>query len=329
MRQPPILPTPTGTSLAGKTIIITGGTSGLGFETSRHFLTLKAARVIITARDQKRGQEAVSALRADPEVKAANPSAVIEAFDLDLEDYQSGLEFSKRVKREVPELDVLVCNGGVNIMNYQKSKSGHERVMQVNCYTHFLISLELLPLLQATAAKRGSASRLNFVGSGTQYHHSLKKTPLSEGENFLAHFDDQRLYSGLTRYSDSKLVVNAFIRCLAEIVPSSEVIVNNSCPGMLSTGFNRNLPLWLKPLVYTMNKMLARTTEDGARTVINASAVAGRETHGRFLQSNAVDTKASFLDGDTGNAFMRRFWKDMVEDLAQVDKTLEHFSHQM
>jgi len=102
----------------------------MGFEAARQFLTLKASRVIVAVRSKAKGQEAVSALRANAEVKKANPDAIIEAFELDLDDYESGLRFAQKVKAEVKELDILLCNGGVNIMNYQKSKSGHERVMQ-------------------------------------------------------------------------------------------------------------------------------------------------------------------------------------------------------
>jgi NAD(P)-dependent dehydrogenase (short-subunit alcohol dehydrogenase family) len=130
MGQPTIPPTPAGTSLAGKTAIVTGGNTGLGFEAARQFLILKAARVIIAVRSRSRGQEAASALRADPEVKSTNPDAKIDVFDLDLDDYQSVLAFSQKVKAEVKELDILLNNGGVNIMKYQASKNGHERVMQ-------------------------------------------------------------------------------------------------------------------------------------------------------------------------------------------------------
>lgn len=130
MGQPQIPPTPPGTSLAGKTIIITGGNAGMGFEAARQFLTLKTSTVIIAVRSKTKGQEAVSALRTDLEVKKVNPDATIRAFELDLDDYESGLAFARKVKAEVKELDILLCNGGVNIMSYQKSKSGHERVMQ-------------------------------------------------------------------------------------------------------------------------------------------------------------------------------------------------------
>jgi NAD(P)-dependent dehydrogenase (short-subunit alcohol dehydrogenase family) len=98
----------------------------MGFEATRQSLTLQASRVILAVRSKSKGQEAISALRADPSVKTANPKATIEAFDLDLDGHESGRRFAQKVKQEVKELDILLCNGGVNIMKYQTSRSGHE-----------------------------------------------------------------------------------------------------------------------------------------------------------------------------------------------------------
>lgn len=130
MAKPHFMPIPPGTSLAGQTILITGGNSGLGLEFARQSLTLKASRVIITVRSQAKGDAALAALRADPEVQATNPDASLEYFYLDLDSYESGLDLVSRVYTEVPELDTLLCNGGTNIFNYEMSKSGHERLMQ-------------------------------------------------------------------------------------------------------------------------------------------------------------------------------------------------------
>lgn len=129
MREP-VPSIPVGTSLAGKTVIVTGGNSGLGWEFARQALVLNASRVIITTRTEAKGCAAIAALRNDPEVKSTNSMAKLEFFDLDLDDYDSGQEFVQKVKDEVPELDILLCNGGVNFFNYQTSKSGHERIMQ-------------------------------------------------------------------------------------------------------------------------------------------------------------------------------------------------------
>lgn len=130
MGQPKIPPTPAGTSLAGKTAIITGGNSGLGLEAARQYLILGAARVIIACRSVAKGKTAAESLRADRAVAKHNPDAVIDVFELDLDDYQSGLRFAQKVKNEVPELDILMNNGGMAIVKLELSKSGHERHMQ-------------------------------------------------------------------------------------------------------------------------------------------------------------------------------------------------------
>lgn len=130
MGQPHIPLTPVETNLRGKTIIITGGNAGLGYEAARQYLTLGASRLILACRSMAKGEEAAASLRADPAVKTSNPDASIEVFELDLGDYQSGLCFSNRVKEEVKELDILLNNGGQVALDYEKSKSNHERNMQ-------------------------------------------------------------------------------------------------------------------------------------------------------------------------------------------------------
>lgn len=164
-----------------------------------------------------------------------------------------------------------------------------DSLLSVNCYTHVLIALELLPLLQATSKLRNVPTHLTFVGSATQTMHTLAKKPVAASETVLGHFDDQNIYSGLTRYSDSKLAVNAYVHRLSALVSSSEVIVNNLCPGLVATGFDKQLPAWLKPLMFVYRKIAARDVHEGSRTLVYASAVADATTHGKFLQSNKID----------------------------------------
>ncbi|KAJ5959465.1 uncharacterized protein N7479_006615 [Penicillium vulpinum] len=326
MGQPSIPPTPISASVAGKTAIITGGNTGIGYEVARQLLLLQASRVIITVRSTSKGQEAVASLRAHPEVEKANPTATIEFFNLDLDDFESGMEFTKRVRAEVPELHVLICNGGVNLMSYEASKSGHERVMQVNCYTHFLVILELLPLLRATAAKSGEPSRLTFVGSNNHKSHTLAKRPLTDSETIIEHYDNRQTYSGLQRYADSKLAVHAFVQRLASIVPSSELIINDPCPGMVATNFDRGLPLWFKSIMLVVRGLMARTVDEGARTIIYAAVVAGQETHGKFLQSNQVDAGAPIFQEKVGQTFIERLWKETITEAGRYDAKLQSFA---
>ncbi|KAI0143065.1 hypothetical protein GGR57DRAFT_484488 [Xylariaceae sp. FL1272] len=320
MGQEPIPPTPTGTDLSGKTVIVTGGNAGMGLEACRQFLTLKASRVILAVRSPVKGREAIAKLREDPTVQNVHPNPIIEAFPLDLEDFESGVAFVSRVKAEVPELDILLNNGGTNVLKYHKTPNGHERVMQVNTYTHFLISLGLLPLLTSTAEKRGAPTHLSWVGSSTQNAHSLTKKPLAPNETVIQHWDDQKTYDPMTRYQDSKFMVNVLVRGLAKVVgeENPNVIVNHMCPGLVLTGFDKDLPLWVKPFMYVYRKISARPVSEGARTLVYASAVEGPKSHGKFLENNRIKTgEVPFLDEAAGKSFQEKAWKELVTECAR------------
>lgn len=158
----------------------------------------------------------------------------------------------------------------------------------MNCWSNFLLALELLPILQASAARNRKPSHLTFVGSGMQMGHSLASNPIPSSENVLTFFDDAKTANKLKRYNDSKLVVNAFIRHLATVVPSSEVVVNNFCPGAVPTNLERNTPWVIRKIVLTAKNLIGRSIQEAGRTVIYASVLAGPESHGKFLQHNAV-----------------------------------------
>jgi len=243
-------------------------------------------------------------------------------FELNLADYQSGLRFADKVKKEVKELDILLNNGGQVVMKYEKAPGGHERNFQVNCLTHILICLELFPLLRTTAASRGSPTRITYTGSATQIsQNTLSKKPITSTETVLGHFDEEANFSSWFRYADTKLAVNAHVRRLAKLAPS-EVIVNNICPGLVRTGLDKNLAIHFKLFMSLVRRFAGRTPEEGARTLIYASAVAGPETNGKFMQNNKIDAGAEFLNGPDGEKFIDELWKETLADVIKVDPTV-------
>lgn len=118
--------------------------------------------------------------------------------------------------------------------------------------------------------------------------HDLAKYPIT-ADTVLGHFDDQKVYRGFTRYSDSKLVVDAYVCRLATLVPPSEVVVNDLCPGIVTTNIDKRLPGWFKPFMFVFRTFKHRGIVEGSRTLVYASVVAGAETHGRFLRHNKLD----------------------------------------
>ena len=288
-KQPPIAPTPADTDLTGRTIIVTGGNAGLGLEAARQYITLKALRVILACRSISKGQDAAKYLSNHPTVQSSNPNVEIRVMALDLDDETSVIDFANKVKSELNALDVLLLNAGFNIINYQVSKSGHERVMQVNYHSNVILALALLPLLESTASQRGQPARLTFVGSVAHKMHTLNKKPIDQDQSLTSHWDDEKKYNWMLRYMDSKLMITAFTLELAQHVDPRKVIINTVCPGMVSTGFDVHLPLWGRLIARFMRFLRARTPEVGARTYIYATSIAGAESHGKWLNHNKVD----------------------------------------
>ena len=114
----------------------------------------------------------------------------------------------------------------------------------------------------------------------------------------MSHFDDEANFNKYFRYADTKLAVNAYVRRLASLAPS-EVIVNNLCPGFVHTGgLDRNLPVFLRVPVSVARKIFGRSVEEGSRTLIYASVIAGPETNGKFMQNNEIHPYVNFKAPD-------------------------------
>jgi NAD(P)-dependent dehydrogenase (short-subunit alcohol dehydrogenase family) len=122
--------------------------------------------------------------------------------------------------------------------------------MQVNYLSNALLSLELLPLLEATAAVSGAPSHLSWVGSRQLYSSSFGKArPWTAGQSVLQRMDSKSGYSGLAVYGNTKLLVAMFVTELAARVGSERVVINNMCPGAVNTRMSDVLPLPLRLLV--------------------------------------------------------------------------------
>lgn len=124
-------------SLSGKTALVTGCNKGLGFQVARQLILSRISHLIITTRDHVKGEAAISALQADPEViklvsKTETPTR-IDWFQLELDDYNSTMSFVAKVEQDVPELDILILCAGMLQYKFERAKTGHELLMQGNC----------------------------------------------------------------------------------------------------------------------------------------------------------------------------------------------------
>lgn len=133
--------------LQGKTIIVTGGNSGLGYESVKAF-ALKGATVILACRNLAKGEKAKN------EILKANPSGEIQVMQLDLANLTSVEAFAKKFASEHKQLDVLLNNAGIMATPNIKTDDGFEAQLGTNHLGHFALTGHLLPLLKGTPQSR-------------------------------------------------------------------------------------------------------------------------------------------------------------------------------
>ena len=232
-----------------RSIIITGGNAGLGFETAKVIARNRSNLAVVACRDRELGQRAVWRLRAD------GGSAIY--FPLDLGDQASVRRFADGFRETVlPPLFGVICNAGTqNVAAPQTTGEGYETTFAVNHLGHYL----LVRLLLQDLAQDG---RITFVSSST--HDPKQKTrvpaPLYRNADTLAHDVEDGRNAGLRRYSTSKL---CNILCAYELSRKlgnsgnarlRSIKVNAIDPGLMpTTGLGRS---WPRPLRWVSRNLL-------------------------------------------------------------------------
>jgi len=229
--------------MQGKTVIITGATSGIG-EVAAVRLAEQGARIVFTARDKARADETMAALNR------ANPSGGHAVHMADL----SRLSEMKRVGAELgrePQIDVLVNNAGALFNKRQETEDGLEMTFALNHMAYFVITNLLLGKLKAGA-------RIVTVASNA--HRGAKLD-----------FDDlqsRRGYVGFPVYSKSKLCNILFNRELARRIAGSGVTANALHPGFVATRFGDNSGGLMRTVLKVAKPLGAISPEEGAMTMV-------------------------------------------------------------
>lgn len=218
----------------------------MGLESARQLVARNASTVVLAVRNISKGEGCKASLLADPAVKKHNKDPTVKVMKLDMDDYDSIQSLAKAVKAELPAVDHLLLNAGIGILKHETSPSDYERVMQVKYLSNVLL-LELLPQLEANAAKTGVPSRTTWVGSRRHSQSTLlNKAPVQSDETVVGHMDDPKNFLPFRNYNDTKLLCALFLYELAPRLDRNKVIVNMLCPGMVDTTMSDVLPLYLR-----------------------------------------------------------------------------------
>jgi len=268
----------------GRVVIVTGSSSGIGYETAR-VLAEKKAIVIIAVRNQSKGDEAVE------KIKAENPGADVNVMLLDLADLKSVKDFSVRYHEKYAKLDLLINNAGVMIPPYSKTSDGFELQFGTNHLGHFALTGQLLDLIQKTPG-----SRIVNVSSAAHKNGNIN-------------FDDlnweKRKYRAWNAYGDSKIANLYFTSYLTDNLKgdSNKPIVASAHPGWTATELQRN-----SGFVRTLNNFFAQDITMGALPTLYAAL--------------GEDVKSGDYYGPSGFMEMKGYAKKVRANALAKDKNI-------
>jgi NAD(P)-dependent dehydrogenase (short-subunit alcohol dehydrogenase family) len=291
-------------SLAGKTVLVTGGTSGIGRATALGLAAL-GARVAITGRDVGRTEAAAV------EIRRATGNPGVDAFSADLSSQAEVRRLATAVLAAYPRLDVLVNNVGGFWATRHATADGLERTFAVNHLAAFLLTNLLLDRLRASAP-----ARVVTVSSNAQ----------SLGAIDFADLQGERKYSGQTAYNQSKLASILFTYELARRLAGTGVTANVLHPGVVNSGFGAEDPSLIFRLLVPLWRPFMKTPQQGASTsVYLASSPEVEGVTGAYFANGRLQA-SSKVSYDAASA--TRLWEvstGMV-GLGSSRKTAHHVS---
>ena len=273
-------------SMEGKTVVITGATSGIG-EVAAVRLAEQGARIVFTARDQARADDTLAALNK------ANPAAGHAVHMADL----SRLAEMKRIGAELarePQIDVLINNAGALFNKRQETADGLEMTFALNHMAYFVVTNLLLSKLKPGA-------RIVTVASNA--HRGAKLD-----------FDDlqsRRSYTGFAVYSRSKLCNILFNRELARRLSGSGVTANALHPGFVATRFGDQSGGLLSIGVWAAKRLTAISKEEGAKTLVYLAASENvAQVNGAYFYECKIDMPSPAARDDRA---AKRLWDISAE----------------
>ncbi len=274
--------------LSGKTVVITGGNSGIGLETAVALAGM-GATVAITARNPAKGATALA------DITARSGSNAVHVVPLDLASLASVRACAADLQQRFARLDVLVNNAGGTLSNRRVTEDGFEMTFGVNHLGHFLLTNLLLARIEQSAP-----ARIITVASGA---HLMARRGLD--------FDDlqteRHRYRGFQVYCRSKLANVLFSNELARRVEGTGVTSNAMHPGWVGTNFGREGDTGFLGTFAAIGKVFAKSPQQGADTVVYlASSPDVEGVNGQYFAERKMQ-KTSAIAADP--AVAQRLWE--------------------
>ncbi|KAK8039687.1 short-chain dehydrogenase [Apiospora rasikravindrae] len=280
------LPIPeAGPGIHKQTFIVTGANGGLGFESSLHLSRLGVGKLIMGVRTLAKGEEAKKKII---EITGQSPST-IEVWPLDMDSYDSVKAFASRVVAELPRLDGVLANAGVMTTQWSLSE-GHEKTLNVNVISTFLLYLLLLPKMRESGTRTGQISRFVIPNSALYNMAPLGELDPDQDLSIIKRLDDEKTANMSGRYPLSKLLVLFAVREFAKrssATGKGDSIVNTPNPSFCKSNLAQESA---DSRAFKMfEKVMARSTNEGSRVLVHG-LLAGSETNGQYMSNCQVET---------------------------------------
>jgi NAD(P)-dependent dehydrogenase (short-subunit alcohol dehydrogenase family) len=273
-------------NLTGKVAIVTGANTGIGKEIARDLARLRAS-VVLACRSEERGQAALDEIVAD------TGNHRTELMVLDTSSQASIRAFARAVAAKHPAIHLLVNNAGIWMNERATSVDGIELTWATNVLGYFLVTRELLPLLER-GGREGATARIVNVASEMARDLDLDDVEMR-----------RRGYSGLTAYAQSKQANRVWTRALAKRLEGKPVTVNAMHPGWIASDIATRGCGVTGAVACAAFKMFGKSTAQGADTASWLAASADVEgISGGFF----VDRRVRACRAAADDAMMDRLW---------------------
>ena len=271
-----------------KSVVITGGTSGIG-EAAALELARKGANLALICRSAKRGQDTKQRIESDV------GRACVRLFEADFERLSEVRDVSKRLVSELDSIDVLLNNAGVTMLRREETGDGYETTFAVNHLAPFLLTNLLLPKILETPGAR-------IVNTASEAHR-------------FAHFDlddlqSENRFSSMRVYGGSKLANMLFTTELARRLEGRDVRVWSLHPGAVATRLGANNG-GIAKLVLPVLALFFKTPAQGAETSIYLCSEPQIEAENGTYFSNSKPTKPTRRALSVTEA--KRLWAESEE----------------
>ncbi|HRZ97297.1 MAG TPA: oxidoreductase [Paludibacter sp.] len=284
-------------SLEGKTIIVTGGNSGLGYQSVKAFAD-KGAQVVMTCRNLKKGE------KAKHDLLKLNHNANIIVMHLDLMDMASIRKFASDFKQNHKNLHILLNNAGIMMVPYRLTKDGIESQQATNHFGHYVLTALLLENLKNTPGSR-------VVNVSSMAHRSGDMN----FENLL--YVEGKDYTPMKAYGRSKLENLLFTYELQRFFETNKIdsIAVAAHPGVSDTNlFSHVGGKFIQKIFKPIFSFFVQPPSMGALPQLRAAVdiqVKGGEYYGpdgrREMKGHPVVVEASKAANDKQNA--RKLWE--------------------